>query len=107
MTAKAKTKSRLKGAERQEQILQAAIEVFSQNGFRGTTLRQLAHQAGVSEAMIYYHFPSKEALYDAILKKKIEASRHLFFPEQAGRAKAGSGSVQDGGGQLPATARPG
>jgi AcrR family transcriptional regulator len=85
VTAKSKTKSRLKGAERQEQILQAAIEVFSQNGFRGTTLRQLAHRAGVSEAMIYYHFPSKEALYDAILKKKIEASRHLFFPEQAGR----------------------
>jgi len=87
VTAKVKTKSRLKGAERQEQILQAAIEVFSQNGFRGTTLRQLAHQAGVSEAMIYYHFPSKEALYDAILKKKIEASRHLFFPEQAGQQK--------------------
>jgi AcrR family transcriptional regulator len=80
-------KSRLKGTERQEQIVQAAVEVFSRYGFRGATVRRLARQAGVSEAMIYYHFPSKEALYDAILQKKIDASRHLFFPEEAARAK--------------------
>jgi AcrR family transcriptional regulator len=80
-------KSRLKGTERQEQIIQAAVEVFSQYGFRGATVRRLAHRAGVSEAMIYYYFPSKEALYDAILQKKIDASRHLFFPKQAAGAK--------------------
>jgi AcrR family transcriptional regulator len=72
-------KSRLKGTERQEQIIQAAVEVISQYGFRGATVRRLAQRAGVSEAMIHYHFPSKEALYDA--------SRHLFFPKQAAGAK--------------------
>lgn len=80
-------KTKLSAAERKEQILRAASEVFSRYGFRGTTLRRLARRAGVSEAMIYQHFPSKEALYDAILEKKIEHCRHLYFPLEAARAK--------------------
>jgi AcrR family transcriptional regulator len=80
-------KVKLTGIERRERIIQAAMEVFSRNGFRGTTLRQLARRAGISEAMIYHHFPSKEALYDAMLEKRIEESRHLFFPAHAAHAK--------------------
>lgn len=80
-------KPRLKGEERRRQILRIAMELFSNHGFRGTTLRQLARRAGISEAMIYHHFPSKEALYDAILEKRIEDTRHLFFPVDAARAK--------------------
>lgn len=73
--------------ERREQILRAATEVFSRNGFEGTTLRQLARRAGISEATIYQHFPSKEALYDAILEKKIGERKHLFYPLEAAAAK--------------------
>jgi AcrR family transcriptional regulator len=87
VTLQESKRARLKGTERQEQIIQPAMEVFSQYGFRGTTVRRLAHQARVSEAIIYYHFPSKEALYDAILQKKLDASRHLFFPKAAAGAK--------------------
>jgi AcrR family transcriptional regulator len=37
--------------------------------------------------MIYHHFPSKEALYDAILEKKMERTKHLYFPTDAARGR--------------------
>ena len=87
MAEKTAKKHKLSGMERRQQIISAATEVFSRHGFQGTTLRQLAQKAGVSEAMIYHHFSSKEELYDAILEKKIEERKHLFFPADAIRAK--------------------
>jgi AcrR family transcriptional regulator len=80
-------RKRLSRADRRQQILRVATEIFSRNGFRGTTLRQLAKRAGISEATIYQHFPSKEALYDAILEQRMDNSRHLFFPRQAAESK--------------------
>ena len=61
-----KKKSRLSGEERRESILRAVGAVFAENGFRGTTTRALADSAGVSEALLFKHFPSKEALYAAV-----------------------------------------
>lgn len=87
MTRQISKKSRLTGPERRQQIISTATEVFSRHGFQGTTLRQLARRAGISEAMIYHHFPSKEALYDAILEKKIKDRKHLFYPLDAALAK--------------------
>jgi AcrR family transcriptional regulator len=60
------SKRRLSGEERRGSILRAAARVFAENGFRGTTTKALAEAAGVSEALIFKHFPSKEALYDAM-----------------------------------------
>lgn len=58
------------GDERREQILHIAIKLFSQNGFRGTTTKKIAEEAGVSEAMVFRHFASKQELYHAILDHK-------------------------------------
>jgi AcrR family transcriptional regulator len=80
-------RSRLKGEQRREQIIRTATKVFARHGFRGATVRQLAREAGISEAMIYHHFPSKEALYDAILEKKMERTKHLYFPTDAARVR--------------------
>lgn len=60
----------MKGDARREQILATAVNLFSRNGFRGTTTKEIAHAAGVSEAMVFRHFASKEALYGAILDDK-------------------------------------
>ena len=60
----------MKGDERREQILTTAINLFSRNGFRGTTTKEIARAAGVSEAMVFRHFETKEALYGAILDDK-------------------------------------
>ena len=58
------------GHDRKQDILIAAMELFSKKGFRGTTTRDLAYQAGVNEAIIFRHFDNKEALYSAILQHK-------------------------------------
>jgi len=48
-------------------ILDAAVRLFSENGYDGVSMRQIAEAANVSKANIYHHFTSKEALYLAIL----------------------------------------
>lgn len=48
------------------------MSLFSQGGFDGTTTRKLARKAGISEALIFRHFPDKENLYEAILQKKMD-----------------------------------
>jgi len=49
------------------QILEGVRKVFARKGLEGATTRELAKEAGVSEALLYKHFPSKEALYQAML----------------------------------------
>lgn len=57
------TAERLPGAERREAILEASLHLFAQHGLHGVTTRQIAEAAGVSEALLYRHFDSKEDLY--------------------------------------------
>src|SRR5208337_4670545 len=59
--------------ERREQILRAAMDCFAARGFRGTTTRDIAARVGITEAALYRHFPSKEALYTAIVDEKMAA----------------------------------
>lgn len=53
-------------------ILEAALEVFSQQGFRGATLDQIADGAGLSKPNLLYYFPSKEAVHTALLSKLLD-----------------------------------
>lgn len=55
---------------RREQILRTAVDLFSQRGFKGTTTKEIAKAAGVSEAIIFRHFATKDELYGAILHSK-------------------------------------
>ena len=65
------------GRERQEakseaavaRALEAALEVFSRQGFRGSTMRQLADAAGLSVGNLYHHFGSKEAIFERLLEQ--------------------------------------
>jgi AcrR family transcriptional regulator len=59
---------RLTAEARREAIVDAVRDVFAEKGFDGTTTRELARAAGVSEALLYKHFPSKESLYAAMLE---------------------------------------
>ena len=67
------------GEERRSQILAVAVSLFSQRGFRGTTTKEIAQAAGVSEAMVFRHFATKEELYAAILDHKA-CSHENFDP---------------------------
>ena len=58
-------------------ILDAAIPLFVDQGFKGVTTRLLAQKAEVSEALLYQHFPSKEALYSEVQDVLCASSPHL------------------------------
>lgn len=50
-------------------VLDAALELFSTQGFRATTLRQIAERAGISVGNIYHHFPNKHAIYQRLIDR--------------------------------------
>jgi len=62
-------------------ILDAGLEVFSQHGFRGATLDQIAEVAGLSKPNLLYYFPSKDAVYlallDQLLQTWLDPLRHM------------------------------
>ena len=66
------------GQERKEAIIRAAVDLFSQRGFRGTTTRELAAAVGVSEPVLYQHFETKRDLYTAIIDHKFQTSEAEF-----------------------------
>ena len=53
-------------------ILSAGLDIFSQYGFRGTTLDQIADAAGLSKPNLLYYFPSKDAIYTALLERLLD-----------------------------------
>jgi len=61
--------SRLAAHDRRAQILDTAFDVFSEKGFHGARTRELARRAGVSEGLVFSHFPTKEALVRAIIDR--------------------------------------
>ncbi len=62
---------RLSAGDRRAQLIDVALDVFSRRGFRGATTKEIAAGAGVAEAVIFRHFPSKEALYTAVLDSRL------------------------------------
>jgi TetR/AcrR family transcriptional regulator len=58
------------GEDRRQQLLDVAVDVFARQGFGGTKTKDIAAAAGVSEAIVFRHFSSKEDLYHAILDAK-------------------------------------
>ncbi len=65
------TKSRIQQKNR-DAILEAALDVFSAQGFRGATLDQIADLAGLSKPNLLYYFPSKEAIHQALLTRLLD-----------------------------------
>ena len=63
------------------------MKLFAKKGFRGTTTREIARHLGISEALMFKYFPSKKALYRAIIQKTTDGSEEMFFPEEAIQAK--------------------
>lgn len=64
--------------EKQEKILQAALELFAKEGYNATSTSKVAKHAGVSEGLIYRHFGNKEGLLHAILGEGERKFKALF-----------------------------
>jgi AcrR family transcriptional regulator len=74
-----KPRSKLSCEERRVAIINAVRRVFAEKGFHGTTTRELAEAAGVSEALLFKHFPNKEALYSAMMFSCKSEKDHRMF----------------------------
>jgi AcrR family transcriptional regulator len=68
---------RLDSDERRKAIVAAAVPLFARKGFAGTTTRELAEAAGISEGLLFRHFPSKKHLYGEILQLGCEGDPAL------------------------------
>ncbi len=71
--ASARPRQRMTAAERKAQIADVAIALFGRKGFSGTTTKAIADAAGISEATIFKHFPSKTDLYAEAFRRRTEA----------------------------------
>ena len=71
-----------KGAERREQIIQTATDVFATEGFEGTALKRVAELVGVKEATLFHYFRGKQELLTAVLAERDR--RGLAAGDEAG-----------------------
>ena len=65
-----------------ERILAAALEMFSQNGYAGTNIRELSASLGLVKSGVYKHYESKEAIWNALLDEMI-----AYYGEHFGSAE--------------------
>jgi AcrR family transcriptional regulator len=71
-------------------ILDAAEELFMQHGFEGTSMRQLTSRAGVNLAAVNYHFGSKDALIQAVFRRRLDPMNTARIAELAKLESSGS-----------------
>lgn len=64
-----RTKRQEQAATRREQLVQAALQLFSEHGYRDTSVRDIARAVGVNEALLYHYFNSKADLFQAVLTR--------------------------------------
>jgi AcrR family transcriptional regulator len=80
-----------KSANRSQEILARATELFATHGFAGTSIRRIARGCGITEAAIYRHYDSKLHLYEEVIRAK--AAQHDIGGYL--RSKAGQGTIVD------------
>lgn len=69
------------------QILEAALRLFSHQGYRSTSMRDIAEAAGVSTGAVYHQFPDKESLFRTLLDQYFHAIESPDFPFNRALAK--------------------
>ncbi|KHC90731.1 TetR family transcriptional regulator [Thermotoga sp. Mc24] len=66
-------------SETRRKILEAARKAFSKYGYDGVSMEEIAREAGVKKALIYYYFPSKDKLFEEVWREALEElESHLF-----------------------------
>ncbi len=72
-----KQRPRRRGATARDEILDAASELFTRQGFATTSTHEIADAVGIRQASLYYHFPSKQAIFLTLLMGTIQPSLDL------------------------------
>jgi len=90
MTATPTTRTQAERADQtRARILEAAVRQFSENGLAGARTEQIAEEAGVNKALLYYYFKSKDELYSAALQQVAEGVRKSSMAALEGNSSAG------------------
>lgn len=63
-----------------QQILDAALKLFSHKGYGATSVRDIAEEAGLSKGNVYHHFPDKETIFRALIERYFDAMAQPEFP---------------------------
>jgi len=75
MKSALKKRKRISAGDRRRSIIETAMLEFARKGFHGTTTRDLARAAGVSEALLFQHFKNKEEIYEEVQFLCLEAEQ--------------------------------
>ena len=84
MASESRSSSQEKPQDSRDEILKAAIRLFARRGFHETSMSEVAREAHVSKALIFWHFKTKEELFLAVLNRLLEPY-FIDFAEEAGR----------------------
>jgi AcrR family transcriptional regulator len=83
------TTRRRNGASTRRNAIRVALQLFTEQGYEATSLRQIADALGINKASLYYHFPNKEAILHAAFEQRgSEAAALLAWFEQQQRTPA-------------------
>ncbi len=83
MTPNRAPKSAAHRPSRRNAIVAAAIRVFAEQGFADTSIQAVATEAGVAPTAVYYHFSGKEELFEAALRRVLEAINEVVVNARA------------------------
>ena len=67
-----------RGAATRERIVEEAFALFAERGFHAVSVRDIAAAVGIKDASLYNHFPTKQAIFDAIVREALERTRLAF-----------------------------
>ena len=84
-------------AATQQALLDAAAKLFAERGFDRTTVRDIAGEAGVNQALLFRYFGSKEALFEAVIARNGREQLAVTPPERLFSASLRSMLAPDGG----------
>lgn len=73
-----RSRARMSGRERREQLIGVGRSLFADKGFEGTTVEEIAHRSGVSKPVVYEHFGGKEGLYAVVVDREIQRLLHAI-----------------------------
>src|SRR5215467_16008362 len=73
-----------------EELLQAALTLFAAKGYEGTSVRDIARSVGLSESVLYAHFDSKRAIFDAVFARLGPLSAAVTLSDLLAEADAGA-----------------
>jgi AcrR family transcriptional regulator len=65
-------RARAQGRDAREALLQAAQELFAERGYRDASVDEIAERAGYSKGAVYWHFPSKDDLFFALMEERVD-----------------------------------